>query len=81
MIRPKRWMGFVTYKNILFPYEFDEESFVLQPVSYTHLADKNIPAHLLCNQMGHGKIETTQKYYIALSQDGIDTLIGTLDEM
>ena len=30
MIRPKRWMGFVTYENILFPYEFDEESFVLQ---------------------------------------------------
>lgn len=30
MIRPERWMGFVTYENVLFPYEFDEESFVLQ---------------------------------------------------
>ena len=40
----------------------------------THLADMNIPPHLLCNQMGHGKIETTRKYYIAVSEDGIAEL-------
>ena len=40
----------------------------------THLADMNIPPHLLCNQMGHGKIETTSKYYIAVSEDGIAEL-------
>lgn len=62
-------------KGINFKYHYLRHTFG------TYLADKNIPAHLLCNQMGHGKIETTQKYYIALSQDGIDTLIGTLDEM
>lgn len=39
-----------------------------------HLADMNIPPHLLCNQMGHGKIETTRKYYIAVSEDGIAEL-------
>ena len=40
----------------------------------THLADMNIPPHLLRNQMGHGKIETTRKYYIAVSEDGIAEL-------
>ena len=40
----------------------------------THLADMNIPPHLLCNQMGHGKIETTRRYYIAVSEDGIAEL-------
>lgn len=30
----------------------------------------NIPPHLLRNQMGHGTIETTRKYYIAVSEDG-----------
>ncbi len=40
----------------------------------THLADMNIPPHLLCKQMGHGKIDTTRKYYIAVSEDGIAEL-------
>ena len=40
----------------------------------TQLATMNIPAHLLCNQMGHGKIETTRLYYIAVSEDGIAEL-------
>ena len=40
----------------------------------TQLAIMNIPAHLLCNQMGHGKIETTRRYYIAVSEDGIAEL-------
>ena len=40
----------------------------------SHLTDMNIIPHLLCNQMGHGKIETTRKYYIAVSEDGIAEL-------
>ena len=40
----------------------------------TQLATMNIPAHLLCNQMGHGKIETTRRYYIAVSADGVEQL-------
>ena len=34
----------------------------------TMMAEKNTPTHLLRNQMGHGSIHVTQKYYIA---DGI----------
>lgn len=36
----------------------------------TLMAEKNTPTHLLCNQMGHGHIQVTQRYYIALSRTG-----------
>ena len=38
----------------------------------TLMAEKNTPTHLLCNQMGHGNIHVTQRYYIALSKTGIE---------
>lgn len=44
----------------------------------TFMADHNTPAHLLCNQMGHASIRVTQKYYIAMSREEIDTLIKCL---
>ena len=47
----------------------------------THLATLNTPTHILCNQMGHGKIETTKKYYITVSQNGIDALMRNLNQM
>ena len=47
----------------------------------THLATLNTPTHILCNQMGHGKIETTKKYYITVSQNGIDVLVRNLNQM
>ncbi len=47
----------------------------------THLATLNTPEHILCSQMGHGKIETTRKYYITVSQSGIDALMKNLNEM
>lgn len=34
----------------------------------------NTPAHILRNQMGHASINVTQRYYIAVSQSGIDIL-------
>lgn len=40
----------------------------------TVLAEQNTPAHLLCNQMGHGNANVTQKYYLAVSQRGLDIL-------
>lgn len=40
----------------------------------TLMAEMNTPQHLLCNQMGHGNIHVTQRYYIAISQSGIDIL-------
>ena len=45
----------------------------------THLADMNTPTHLLCNQMGHGNIHVTERYYIALSKDGISVLKDNLE--
>lgn len=47
----------------------------------THLATLNTPEHILCSQMGHGKIETTRKYYITVSQSGIDALMKNLNVM
>ncbi|MDD6371924.1 MAG: site-specific integrase, partial [Eubacteriales bacterium] len=34
----------------------------------TLMAEMNTPTHLLRNQMGHGHIHTTQRYYIAVSK-------------
>lgn len=45
----------------------------------TLMAEKNTPAHLLCNQMGHATIRVTQKYYIAVSQSGVDILKRNLN--
>ncbi len=45
----------------------------------TLMAEMNTPAHLLCNQMGHGNIQVTQRYYIAISQSGIETLRKNLN--
>lgn len=40
----------------------------------TMMAEMNTSTHLLCNQMGHGNIHITQRYYIAVSQSGMDIL-------
>ncbi len=47
----------------------------------TIMAELNTPTHLLCNQMGHGKIQVTQQYYIAISQNGIDILQKNLEQL
>ena len=47
----------------------------------TMMAEMNTPTHLLCNQMGHGKIQVTQQYYIAVSKSGIDILRKNLDRL
>lgn len=47
----------------------------------TLMAEMNTPQHLLCNQMGHGNIQVTQKYYIAVSQSGIDVLRHNLNNL
>ena len=47
----------------------------------TALAELNTPAHILCNQMGHGNIKVTQQYYIAVSKRGIDTLKNNLESL
>ena len=47
----------------------------------TLMAEMNTPQHLLCNQMGHGNIHVTQKYYIALSKSGIEILQNNLNNL
>ena len=45
----------------------------------TMMAEMNTPAHLLCNQMGHGNIHITQRYYLAVSPSGIEALQRNLN--
>ena len=47
----------------------------------TMLATLNTPAHILCNQMGHGNIQVTQRYYIAMNERGIQVLKDNLEKM
>ena len=47
----------------------------------TLMAEMNTPTHLLCNQMGHGHIHVTQRYYIAVSKTGIDILRGNIGRL
>lgn len=47
----------------------------------TLMAEMNTPAHLLCNQMGHGNIQVTQRYYIAVSKTGIEVLRENLNRL
>ena len=45
----------------------------------TRMAELNTPEHLLCNQMGHGNINVTQLYYLAVTKTGVDVLKENLD--
>ncbi len=47
----------------------------------TLMAEMNTPTHLLCNQMGHGNVHTTQRYYIAVSKSGIEILQNNLNKL
>lgn len=47
----------------------------------TRMAEMNTPTHLLCNQMGHGNIQVTQRYYIAISRTGIDVLQSNINKL
>jgi integrase len=47
----------------------------------TLMAEMNTPTHLLCNQMGHGHIHVTQRYYLAISKSGIDILQNNLNQL
>lgn len=61
--------------NITFKYHY------LRHTYGTRLAELNTPTHLLCNQMGHSGSHVTQKYYIAISEDGIQELKSNLGNM
>lgn len=61
--------------NITFKYHY------LRHTYGTNLAVFNTPEHLLCNQMGHSNSQVTHKYYIAVSEKGIDELLKNLEKM
>ncbi|MBQ1367885.1 MAG: site-specific integrase [Firmicutes bacterium] len=61
--------------GINFKYHFLRHTFG------TMMAEMNTPTHLLCNQMGHGNIHVTQRYYIAISKSGIDILRHNLNSL
>lgn len=61
--------------NIQFKYHYLRHTFG------TLMAELNTPAHLLCNQMGHGNIHVTQRYYLAVSETGIDILKKNLNQI
>lgn len=64
-------------KKLGIPFKFH----YLRHTYGTLMAEMNTPTHLLCNQMGHGNIHVTQKYYIAISKSGIEILQGNLDKL
>ena len=47
----------------------------------TRMAELNTPQHLLCNQMGHGNIHITQRYYLAITKEGFDILRDNLNRL
>lgn len=61
--------------NIMFKYHY------LRHTYGTNLAALNTPEYLLCNQMGHSNSNVTHKYYIAISERGIDELLNNLEKM
>lgn len=61
--------------NINFKYHY------LRHTYGTNLAALNTPEYLLCNQMGHSNSNVTHKYYVAISQRGIEELLGNLEKI
>lgn len=61
--------------GIIFKYHY------LRHTYGTLMAEMNTPTHLLCNQMGHGNIQVTQRYYIAVSKTGIEVLKENLNRL
>ncbi len=47
----------------------------------TYLAELNTSLHILCNQMGHANSQVTQRYYIAMSENGIKELVNNLERI
>lgn len=47
----------------------------------TTLAALNTPEYLLCNQMGHSNSNVTHKYYVAISELGVQELLYNLEKI
>lgn len=62
-------------------YKMDFKFHYLRHTYGTRLAEMNTPTHILCNQMGHASGKVTERYYLAVSQPGIDVLTRNLNAM
>lgn len=65
-----------TIKTVL---KIDFKFHYLRHTYGTRLAELNTPTHILCNQMGHASGKVTERYYLAVSQTGIDILVKNLN--
>lgn len=65
-----------TIKSVL---KIDFKYHYLRHTYGTRLAELNTPTHILCNQMGHASGKVTERYYLAVSQSGIDILMKNLN--
>lgn len=61
--------------NIMFKYHY------LRHTYGTNLAALNTPEYLLCNQMVHANSNVTHKYYVAISERGVDELLKSLEKV
>lgn len=61
--------------QIMFKYHY------LRHTYGTNLAALNTPEYLLCNQMGHSSSNVTHKYYIAISETGVEELLNNLEKV
>lgn len=61
-------------KMIKEKFNIDFKFHYLRHTYGTVLAEQNTPTHILCNQMGHGSAQVTQKYYLAISRQSFDIL-------
>lgn len=62
-------------------FKIDFKFYHLRHTYGTRLAEMNTPTHILCNQMGHASGKITERYYLAVSQPGIDVLKKNLNAM
>lgn len=62
-------------------YNFSFKYHYLRHTYGTNLAALNTPEYLLCNQMGHANSNVTHKYYVAISERGVDELLKNLEKM
>ncbi|MCH5198016.1 MAG: site-specific integrase [Oscillospiraceae bacterium] len=62
-------------------YKIDFKFHYLRHTYGTVMAELNTPAHILCNQMGHAKIQTTQMYYLAITDRGVKILQDNLNRL
>ncbi len=68
-------------KNIKKKLDIDFKFHYLRHTFGTTMALLNVPQFLLCKQMGHSKIDTTNRYYLGINKDSIDVLKNSLDSI